>query len=102
MEQHVEPGSQAAGRLMDAAMESAAKGFADWATGAGLNEALEGWRTSVKALQSRLASEKSALSGTQSLLSGSDARIGASFPLGGGASASGDGRVATPSRVNDY
>ncbi|WP_424891680.1 hypothetical protein [Streptomyces sp. XH2] len=79
LEQHIQPDLGAAGRLMDTAMEAAGKGFKDWATGAGINEALKGWRASVKELQNRLSAEKSALSGTNVLLRGADKGLGGEF-----------------------
>ncbi|MFH8790863.1 hypothetical protein [Streptomyces roseoverticillatus] len=60
-------------------MEAAGKGFKDWATGAGINEALKGWRASVKELQNRLSAEKSALSGTNVLFQGADKGLGGEF-----------------------
>ncbi len=81
LEQHVEPDTQAAGKVMDETSEAAAKGFHDWATGAGINEALKGWRASVKSLQSRLAAEKTALSATHRLLTGADLQLGGQFAL---------------------
>ncbi|MCF3104587.1 hypothetical protein IPZ58_23775 [Streptomyces roseoverticillatus] len=79
LEQHIQPDTGTAGKLMDEAMETAGKGFKDWATGAGINEALKGWRASVKALQIRLANEKAALSGTNVLLHGADKGLGSEF-----------------------
>ncbi|MEU8549631.1 hypothetical protein AB0C81_22020 [Streptomyces roseoverticillatus] len=79
LEQHIQPDTGAAGKLMDAAMEAAGKGFKDWATGAGINEALKGWQASVKALQNRLSAEKSALSGTTMLFQGTDKGLGGEF-----------------------
>ncbi|GAA2725745.1 MULTISPECIES: hypothetical protein [Streptomyces] len=81
LEQHVEPDTQAAGKLMDETSEAAAKGFNGWATGAGITEALKGWRASVKSLQSRLAAEKTALSQTHHLLTGADLQLGGQFSL---------------------
>ncbi|MFF7729586.1 hypothetical protein [Streptomyces sp. NPDC008001] len=79
LEQHIQPDTGAAGKLMDTAMEAAGKGFKDWATGTGINEALKGWQASVKALQNRLSAEKSALSGTNVLLQGADKGLGGEF-----------------------
>ncbi|MGK5547252.1 hypothetical protein ACSNOH_21325 [Streptomyces sp. URMC 127] len=109
LEQHVQPDTGAAGKLMDEAMEAAGKGFKDWATGAGLNEALKGWRASVKALQNRLSAEKSALSGTNVLFQGADLGLGGEFArrfpsapprLPGPVPA--DGKPLFPSRLADY
>ncbi|MGW1197452.1 hypothetical protein ACWD4B_16680 [Streptomyces sp. NPDC002536] len=79
LEQHIEPDSQTAGRLVDEAAEAAAKGLKEWATGAGLTAALNGWRSSVKALQARLSAEKAALAGTNRLFTGMDGQIGGQF-----------------------
>ncbi|MEU7167927.1 hypothetical protein AB0A70_25330 [Streptomyces morookaense] len=79
LEQHIEPDSQAAGRIVDDATEAAAKGLREWATGAGLTAALNGWRSSVKALEARLSAEKAALAGTNRLFLGTDGRIGSQF-----------------------
>ncbi|MFF4534456.1 hypothetical protein ACFY1P_34950 [Streptomyces sp. NPDC001407] len=81
LEQHIQPDVQKAGSAMDEATEAAAKGFAEWVTGAGINEALKGWRASVKALQSRLSAEKAALSGANRLFQGTDIHTGNQIPL---------------------
>ncbi|MCC3774962.1 hypothetical protein [Streptomyces sp. UNOB3_S3] len=103
LEQHIEPDSQAAGRVADETSEAAARGFQDWATGTGINEALKGWRASVKALQARLSAEKAALSGTNRLFTGADTGLAGQFPL---LKPSGTGPLGTnppfPSRVSDY
>ncbi|MCC3766635.1 hypothetical protein [Streptomyces sp. UNOC14_S4] len=81
LEQHIQPDVQKAGSSMDEAAEAAAKGFKDWATGAGINEAVKSWRASVKSLQTRLSAEKAALSGTNRLFQGTDIHTGNQFPL---------------------
>ncbi|MBB5116616.1 hypothetical protein [Streptomyces eurocidicus] len=83
LEQHVQPDTQKAGKVMDETTEAAAKGFKDWATGAGINEALKGWRVSVKALENRLAGEKAGLSGANTLFQGADKGLGGQFGLYG-------------------
>ncbi|MFD0382492.1 hypothetical protein ACFQ2B_08915 [Streptomyces stramineus] len=79
LEQHIQPDTQKAGKVMDDTSEAAAKGFKDWATGAGINEALKGWRASVKALENRLAGEKAGLSGANALYQGTDQSLGGRF-----------------------
>lgn len=81
LEQHIQPDVQTAGKVMDETSEAAAKGFKDWATGAGITEALNGWRTSVSTLQARLSAEKAALSGTNRLFTGTDKHIGHGLSL---------------------
>ncbi|MFE0044726.1 hypothetical protein [Streptomyces albireticuli] len=83
LEQHVQPDTQKAGKVMDETTEAAAKGFKDWATGAGITEALKGWRASVKALENRLAGEKAGLSGANTLFQGADKGLGGQFGLYG-------------------
>ncbi|WKU45074.1 hypothetical protein Q3V23_13895 [Streptomyces sp. VNUA116] len=111
LEQHVEPDTGAAGKLIDEAMEAAGTGFKDWATGAGINDALKGWRASVKSLQNRLSAEKSALRGTNVLLQGADKGLGSEFdrrfpPIAPPPASSGPGPAdAKPpftSRLADY
>ncbi|AZQ73860.1 MULTISPECIES: hypothetical protein [Streptomyces] len=103
LEQHIEPDSQAAGRVADETSEAAARGFKDWATGAGINEALKGWRESVKALQTRLSAEKAALSGTNRLFLGADSGIAGQFPLlKPGGSGPLNANPPFPSRVSGY
>ncbi|MFF4157154.1 hypothetical protein [Streptomyces sp. NPDC001678] len=102
LEQHIEPDSQAAGRVADETSEAAARGFQDWATGAGITAALKGWRESVKSLQARLSAEKAALSGTNRLFLGADSGIAGQFPLlkpGGGPL---NTNPPFPSRVSGY
>ncbi|MEU3351350.1 hypothetical protein [Streptomyces sp. NPDC037389] len=106
LEQHIEPDSQAAGRVADETSEAAARGFKDWATGAGISEALKGWRASVKSLQARLAADKAALSGTTRLFTGTDAGIAGQFSLLKPGGPGGGGPLTAnppfPSRVADY
>ncbi|MEV4501334.1 hypothetical protein [Streptomyces klenkii] len=111
LEQHIQPDTGAAGRLVDGAMEVAGKGFQDWATGAGINEALKDWRASVKSLQNRLSAEKSALSGTNVLLQGADKGLGSEFarrfsPIAPLPPSTGtgpvDGKLPFTSRLKDY
>ncbi|MFF4534517.1 hypothetical protein ACFY1P_35290 [Streptomyces sp. NPDC001407] len=101
LEQHIQPDVQKAGSAMDEATEAAAKGFAEWVTGAGINEALKGWRASVKSLQSQLSREKAGLSGANQLYHGTDIHTGNQFPLlipkNGQA-----GGPPYPSRLSDY
>ncbi|KJY41611.1 hypothetical protein VR41_11805 [Streptomyces sp. NRRL B-1568] len=78
------------------------KGFKDWATGAGINEALKGWRASVKALQDRLAAEKAALSGTNKLLTGADGHIGSRLSLLKPNNDPATSYTPYPSRVSGY
>ncbi|MEU1780322.1 MULTISPECIES: hypothetical protein [Streptomyces] len=99
LEQRIEPDSQAAGRVADETSEAAARGFQDWATGAGITAALKGWRASVKSLQARLATDKAALSGTNRLFLGADTGIAGQFPL---LRPGGDATPPFPSRVADY
>ncbi|WKK25538.1 hypothetical protein QZH56_08050 [Streptomyces olivoreticuli] len=81
LEQHIQPDVQKAGSSMDEATEAAAKGFKEWATGAGIDGALKGWRASVKSLQARLSAEKAGLSGANRLFQGTDIHTGNQFPL---------------------
>ncbi|MEV6674186.1 hypothetical protein [Streptomyces sp. NPDC051162] len=101
LEQHIQPDVQKAGSSMDDATEAAAKAFKEWATGAGIDEALKGWRTSVKALQGQLSNEKAGLSGANRLYQGTDIHTGNQFPL----LIPKDGKSVQPpfqSRLSDY
>ncbi|GAA0373280.1 hypothetical protein GCM10010319_59490 [Streptomyces blastmyceticus] len=101
LEQHIQPDVQKAGSAMDEATEAAAKGFKEWATGAGIDGALKGWRASVKSLQGQLAIEKAGLSGANRLYRGTDIHTGNQFPLLIPKDAKG-GKPPFPSRVSDY
>lgn len=106
LEQHIQPDTQKAGKVMDETTEAAAKGFKDWATGAGINEALKGWRASVKALETRLAGEKAGLSGANTLFQGVDKGLGGQFSPYYGPPLlppkSGGGNSPFTSRLSDY
>ncbi|ARZ67529.1 hypothetical protein SMD11_1872 [Streptomyces albireticuli] len=110
LEQHIQPDTQKAGKVMDETTEAAAKGFKDWATGAGITEALKGWRASVKSLENRLAGEKAGLSGANTLFQGADKGLGGQFGLYGPpllpprlpAAGQSGGNAPFTSRLTDY
>ncbi|MEV6396458.1 hypothetical protein AB0M39_17030 [Streptomyces sp. NPDC051907] len=58
------PGTKRAGGAADDATSGTVREFTGWATGSGLKDAHEEWEAQVKALEGRLANDKSALQGS--------------------------------------
>ena len=81
IEDHIEPGTRAAGRWADdengaAVREFAAKDGEGWATSAALKKAHGVWADQVKNLMDRLGAEKDALRSGNAVLTSTDLAVG--------------------------
>ncbi|MFD8869656.1 hypothetical protein ACFV1F_35925 [Streptomyces sp. NPDC059590] len=101
LEDDVQPQTKTAGECVDESAEKAEKEFKDWATGSGITDALKGWHTSVKALQTRLTQERSALSGTNKYFLTNDFLVGSDLTTAVPPTQSSD-NVPFSSRISDY
>ncbi|MEU5104566.1 hypothetical protein AB0H07_20090 [Streptomyces sp. NPDC021354] len=101
LEDDVQPQTKTAGECVDESTEKAENEFKDWATGSGITDALKGWHTSVKALQTRLTQEKSALSGTNKYFLTNDFLVGSDLTTAVPPTQSSD-NVPFSSRISDY
>ncbi|TVL88620.1 hypothetical protein [Streptomyces sp. SAJ15] len=61
----IQPDTGTAGTVADEATTKAVTTFTDWATGSGLKDVATEWDKQVKALQGRLAADKTALQGAR-------------------------------------
>lgn len=81
IEDHIEPGTRAAGRWADdengaAVREFAAKDGEGWVTSAALKKAHGAWADQVKNLMDRLGAEKDALRSGNAVLTSTDLAVG--------------------------
>lgn len=84
IEDHIEPGTRAAGRWADdengaAVREFAAKDGEGWVTSAALKKAHGAWADQVKNLMDRLGAEKGALRSGNAVLTSTDLAVGSTL-----------------------
>ncbi|MFD4558149.1 hypothetical protein ACFWP5_28170 [Streptomyces sp. NPDC058469] len=84
IEDHIEPGTRAAGRWADdengaAVREFAAKDGDGWVTSAALKKAHGAWADQVKNLMDRLGAEKDALRSGNAVLTSTDLAVGSTL-----------------------
>ncbi|WFB08974.1 hypothetical protein LRS74_19445 [Streptomyces sp. LX-29] len=75
----IQPDTGTAGTVADEATTKAVTAFTDWATGSGLKDVATEWDKQVKALQGRLAADRTALQGTRYGFQSYDIRTGSTL-----------------------